>query len=172
MKCMVRWENRGQWRGPFEVVGYVHPECTHVRIDVGKERPDVPKNWTLGIDDGWTIWAPVENGEEPCGTHIQVDAMRRDGEPVTGFFEGNLRWSNHGTDGDIIAYRIAEPKTKEELPLSVILSEWWLDDIGNYRQVIGVTSGSYATGNKWVSRDWFTGRRHLTAEELAEEMEG
>jgi len=42
MTCMVRWEGKGEWRGPFEVVGYVQQDETHVRIDVGRERPVVP----------------------------------------------------------------------------------------------------------------------------------
>lgn len=179
-KCYVRWAGRGLLNGPFEIT---QVSKRYIELLVGELKPLVPRDWTIGADDGWTLW---EGGECPVAPGTEVEVTLRSGAKGSG--PGPWRWTHLGNIADVIAYRIVEePKTLDQAwddcdegmseppPLSTILNDWWWDGEAYYCKVEAYDQRVpefWIRYQGWVDRDWFTGRRHLTAEELAEELDG
>jgi hypothetical protein len=106
-KCYVRWPDTGRYSGPYEVDEYSRDE--YVNILLGGEYGDwiitVPPEWTIGVDDGWTVW---EGGECPVGRDTVIEVVYRSGTVPAHGPASAQRWHHIGAAWDIIAYRVVD----------------------------------------------------------------
>lgn len=80
----------------------------------------------------------------------------------------------HAMEATIAVLTVQEEEKPEPPPLSVIMdrSLWWLDDTNIWRAVDSwdIETNQFHLSEpgyyKWVSRDWFTGRKYRKAEEF------
>jgi hypothetical protein len=162
-KCYVVWPDTGQYSGPYEVDAV---DDDIVTIDIEDEFIALPKDLTIGVDDGWTVW---EGGECPVSPISIVEVTFRSGATGDGPYWG---WHHTGNHDDIIAYRVVEEPKPEQVPLSTIMDRklWWEDEgmwyaVDRYEPDDDVDT-YHLTDGTWVSRGWFIGREHRPGEEF------
>jgi hypothetical protein len=111
-KCYVKWPGSDRYSGPYEVEEYSRDD--YVNILLGGEYGDwiltVPPEWTLGVNDGWTLH---EGGECPVAAETTVNVIFRNGTAWVGTY---WNWNHTGKIGDIIAYRVVDDGWRDWTP--------------------------------------------------------
>ena len=102
MKCYVKWPDSDMYSGPYDLS--LDDGATVVVNVNGTDyySPAIPRTWTVGIDDGWTVWEGGDGCPVPEGRRFEV--MWRNGETYVPM--RRCEWRHSCEWDDIIAYRI------------------------------------------------------------------
>jgi hypothetical protein len=108
MKCYVKWPENDRYSGPYHKAYCPFDGDYGDQVEIDDADEDyivVPKSWTIGIDDEWTVW---EGGECPVGQGATVELLFRDRRRLNCRVADSLRWNHNCNNGDIIAYRVVD----------------------------------------------------------------
>lgn len=88
-------------------------------------------------------WIEWNGGECPVAAKDKIDVLYRDGDTSTNILRPwQMRWTNYGLDGDIIAYRVVEEAEEGFIPGTTTV------DVG---EAVQEDSGSAATSKHYNS---------------------